>query len=443
MVRTAVAIALAVTVIGGLGMWVVSTSSASSLRAQIEDSNRRQADRLAAILEREVASGIGQDQVLEALQKSLEAGPVDEAGYVCVMDAEGATLCQRGSMAESTVPAASSMVHRTPVHGTNWTVCVHTFEAYLRDRLTAVRRSVLRLGIPVGVLIALLGTAAARWAVRGYERRIEEANRDLETRVAARTSDLERALRDLSAAQESLVRNEKMVLLGQLVGSLAHELNNPLTAVIGYASLARMREKDPAVALQMAEIQKAAERCAALIRTFLSFARNQPPTPSVRDLNAIILDATRLIDGKLRSSRVTLELRLGDGLPPVKADPLQIEQVVVNLVNNARQALEGAKRRGTVTVRSAVEDGHLAVHVSDDGPGLPESVRAHLFEPFHTTKAEGQGTGLGLSICRRFVEAHGGRIALERTGPEGTEFRFDLPVAAGRLVPTEPSQVVS
>lgn len=193
---------------------------------------------------------------------------------------------------------------------------MHTFERYLRGRVAEVRQAVFAMGIPIGILIVVLGTLAARRAVGGYERGIEEANRTLEARVAERTAELEHALRDLRAAQDSLVRNKKMVLLGQLVGSLAHELNNPLTAVIGLSSLMLQTERDPGRRERLEAIQGAGTRCSTLIRTFLDYARNQPPRAARQDINAIVRNAATIIEGKFRDSRVRLVLDLRRDIPP-------------------------------------------------------------------------------------------------------------------------------
>jgi signal transduction histidine kinase/ActR/RegA family two-component response regulator len=244
----------------------------------------------------------------------------------------------------------------------------------------------------------------------------------LEAQVAERT-------RELEVQREGLHQAEKVAAMGQLLAGVAHELNNPLAAILGYAQLLRMRATSGALAEQLGTIEQAAMRCARIVKNFLSLARHYPPERQSVSLNSIVGNSVEVLAYALRTDDVELTLDLSDG-PALWADPHQLEQVVMNLLTNAHQAVrQGPRpRRITVATRYLQSGERIALHVADTGSGVPLEFRRRIFEPFFTTKPPGQGTGLGLSLCRGIVEAHGGTIRVEDAAGLGTVFVVELPL---------------
>jgi CheY-like chemotaxis protein len=185
------------------------------------------------------------------------------------------------------------------------------------------------------------------------------------------------------------------------------------------------------VAARVEKIATAAERCARIVRNFLAVARQQETERRAIDLNRVLTDSVDFLAYQLQVDDVGLVLELAPGLPPVWADSQQIHQVAVNILSNAHHALRAVEGPRRITLASwAVAGGrHVAFRVSDNGPGIPESLWPRIFEPFFTTKKVGDGSGLGLSVCRGLVEAHDGRIEVESRPGAGATFTVTLPVA--------------
>src|SRR5919106_678056 len=204
-----------------------------------------------------------------------------------------------------------------------------------------------------------------------------------------------------------LRHSEKLAAMGALLAGVAHELNNPLAVVTGHTALLLARPGDPAVSARAEKIGRAAERCGRIVKNFLALARQYPPERTSVSLNQIVEDALEVLAYPLRVDNVDVTTELSADLPALAADEHQLQQVLVNLVTNAHQAMRevGGVRR--LSLRSgAGPDATVWLEVSDSGPGMPPEVQARLFEPFFTTKPVGQGTGLGLSICKGIVEGH-------------------------------------
>ncbi|MEN9933643.1 MAG: hypothetical protein RLZZ387_222 [Chloroflexota bacterium] len=241
-------------------------------------------------------------------------------------------------------------------------------------------------------------------------------------------------------AEAKLVRAQKMESVGRLAGGIAHDFNNLLTGIIGFADLALddLSPDDPVYG-DLMQIRQVAERAALLTAQLLAFARKQVLQPRALDLSALVRDLELLLRRLLPES-VELHLRLADDLWPVSADPGQIEQVLVNLVLNARDAMPGG---GLVTIQTAniaARDGAgdaVRLEVSDTGNGMTPEVQARAFEPFFTTKGAGQGTGLGLAMCEGIVVQHGGQIGIESAVGEGTRIAVELPRFLGAPEPKE------
>ena len=233
---------------------------------------------------------------------------------------------------------------------------------------------------------------------------------------------------DRRRLQDQLVQSEKMSAIGQLIAGIAHDLNNPLASVIGFADfLLEGRDVPPPLVEPIRVIQQEAERAANIVRNLLGFARKQDHQRRPTELAPLMNATMALLRTQLVSRRVDLLLDVEPDLPTIDADAGQIQQVFVNLINNAAHAIESSSRAGRVVVRVRPWRDGVAVEVTDDGPGMTPEVAAQVFEPFFTTKPEGQGTGLGLSISQGIVKEHGGRIQLSTAPDQGATFTVELP----------------
>jgi two-component system NtrC family sensor kinase len=249
------------------------------------------------------------------------------------------------------------------------------------------------------------------------------------SRLAAKVAELERANRALEEARESLVRTEKLATVGRLAAGVAHEVGNPLGAIAGYAEVARDRLRRGATADAddfLERIGVEARRIDAIVRDLLDFAR--PAAPELRPvpLPPAVDAALRLARPQPRFRDVAVGLALEGGLPPVLADARRLEQVLLNLLLNAGDAMGGA---GALEVSARLDGDRVELDVSDRGPGFAASDLPHVFDPFFTTKAPGAGTGLGLSICHRLVESFGGAIEASNREGGGARLRLRLRLA--------------
>jgi two-component system NtrC family sensor kinase len=233
--------------------------------------------------------------------------------------------------------------------------------------------------------------------------------------------------------QERLIQSGKLSAIGQLIAGVAHDLNNPLTSVVGFADfLAEAAEVPPRIREPLRIIQQEAERASKIVKNLLSFARRQE-TRQRAGIQPILEATIGLFRNQLSGDRIALDLELAPDLPVLDLNPNQIQQVFVNLIQNAAQAIQATGRPGTIRLVTRRWMDGVAVEVMDDGPGMPPELAARAFEPFFTTKPEGQGTGLGLSISQGIVKEHGGRITLTTRPGAGCTFTVELP---GQLRPS-------
>jgi len=249
------------------------------------------------------------------------------------------------------------------------------------------------------------------------------------------------AYENLRRTQEQLLHSEKLAAVGQLISGVAHELNNPLTAILGYSQLLTSSgEMGPQALDYVEKLYKQAQRTHRIVQNLLSFARQHKPERVPVRLNAIIEDTLALRDYDLRMSQIRVNLHLAEDLPEIPADPHQLQQVFLNLINNAVDAILEIGSEGELWVRSGVEANQIFVEFRDSGPGVKDASR--VFDPFYTTKPVGKGTGLGLSICYGIISEHGGTILVRNEPEGGATFRIELPLqpkALGRTAAqTEP-----
>lgn len=244
--------------------------------------------------------------------------------------------------------------------------------------------------------------------------------------------------------QQQLIRSEKLSAVGKLISGIAHELNNPLQAVVGYAQLLEdFREeggsggrRSKEVQADLRQILHNAIQCRKIIDNLLLFVRHGEVEKRPVRIEEVLRRCLDLLGYKLtKASNVRVVLKLPRRLPKVQADSQQIQQVFLNLINNACDAMAGSKPPHELHIRAAALDGRVAVEVTDTGPGIPEEHRGRIFEPFFTTKPEGRGTGLGLAICRQILEDHGGQLRFLGLPGQGATFRLELPTAAEREAP--------
>jgi two-component system NtrC family sensor kinase len=239
--------------------------------------------------------------------------------------------------------------------------------------------------------------------------------------------------------QEQLLQSEKMSAIGQLIAGVAHDLNNPLASVVGFSDLlGEAADVPPRLAEPLAVIRQEAERASAIVRNLLSFARRQEGERQLQSIRPILESTHQLLKNQLMAARIELTLEFEPGLPEVAVHANQIKQVFVNIINNAAQAIATTKEGGggggggggRIEISTRCEPDGLSVNVSDNGPGIPEDVAQHVFEPFFSTKSEGEGTGLGLSICLGIVKEHGGSMRVDPGGAgsgRGATFTVELP----------------
>ena len=229
--------------------------------------------------------------------------------------------------------------------------------------------------------------------------------------------------------RRQMVHLEKMAAIGRLVSGVAHELNNPLAGILGYAQLVSQSELDPQTQRMVEVILSQAERAGKIVQNFLSLAAKTEPKRVAFDLNDTVRNVIQLREYQESVDNISVTTDLGEDLPFAWGDPHQMEQVVLNLIVNAEDALGDAHNRpGSIHVRTFVESGRIQMTVADNGGGIHARDMARIFDPFFTTKARNRGTGLGLSICAEIVKDHGGELyAWSRYG-SGSTFTLELPI---------------
>ncbi len=305
--------------------------------------------------------------------------------------------------------------------------------------------------------VALLERLTVDGSVNDYLLRLRRADNnpvwvELTARADPRVDDhsirVEALLRDVSERKKlddetrdlyhQLLQAEKMAVLGQTVSGVAHELNNPLATILSWAErLSQRPSLEEPVRRGLETILSESERAARIVRNLLTFARKRQTTRAMVDVNQVVRETLALRAYEQRVTNITVIDALAAGLPQVFADGHQVQQVLLNLVINAEQAMLSANGRGVLVVRTwhDADQESVILEINDDGPGIPDELQPKIFDPFFTTKEVGKGTGLGLTVAYAIVQEHGGRIRLESRPNVGASFYVELPVTGARLGP--------
>lgn len=273
-----------------------------------------------------------------------------------------------------------------------------------------------RLDLDSPFLVAESGDELGRMG--GTVRRMVDKIREDKRRREAYIAELEAANRELVRTREGLVRSEKLATVGRLAAGVAHEIGNPVAAILGYVGI--MRRRAGGAGDEYPErIEREVQRVDRILRDLLEFARPQPAALGPLSLAQVVEAAARLVEPQPRWRAMALVVDLPAGLPAVLAQEHYATQVLVNLLINAADACGG---QGTVRVGAQVTADAVELRVEDDGPGLAPEDLPRLFDPFFTTKAPGEGTGLGLAVCHRLMESFGGSIRAQNGAPKGASF---------------------
>ena len=320
----------------------------------------------------------------------------------------------------------SSIFTIAPLKQRQWFLCYQqeTFDAF--EELRSVQRFAIAVLCIVSVGALILGYAISR-------------------RLAQRLAE---AHHDRTIMTHQVIETGRLASIGELAAGIAHEINNPVAIMVQEAGWIDdlLSEGEQISGANLEEIERSVgqirtqgDRCKEITYKLLSFARKTDPTIREVVLNDVVDEVTGLTSQKTRYANVRIETELSPDLPPIQAPPSEIQQVLLNLVNNAIDAIE--RPGGTVTVGTRAAGDDIVLEVRDTGKGIPEASRARIFDPFFTTKPVGQGTGLGLSICYGIVEKLGGRITVESEIDQGTTFTVTFPRNAGERVGATGSDV--
>jgi signal transduction histidine kinase/ActR/RegA family two-component response regulator len=371
----------------------------------------------------------GVDAILSRLLLTFSIGGM-------VAGAAGSLACYPPAFWAFSVPALVPLIVRTLAYGDGLHLALATMMTVYAVAISGIARTAyrsvteaFRLRFENEALLAQLTVA---------QRELEETNRSLEERVAERTAQVERQAEMLRDAQ-------RMESVGRLAGGIAHDFNNLLTVVQANADvLVQQQRLDPDDRESVIDMRNAAQRGAALVSQLLAFSRRQRRKPRVVDLNQIVRDSERLL-APLIGKIVHLHVELMPGRALVKVDPSQLEQVIVNLSTNARDAMPNGGRLHLATAIVDVADDpllgtgqYVRLSVSDTGVGMSSETQRHAFDPFFTTKDVGRGTGLGLATVHGVVEQSGGRISVDTRPGAGSRFDVHLPCAPDTDVADDP-----
>jgi two-component system NtrC family sensor kinase len=311
-----------------------------------------------------------------------------------------------------------------------WSMDITTDPAFSRRQAALAAGLVTGFAIPLLVGPEVVGVLEFYATERqGPDVTLLEALAQMGTQLG-RAVERERAIAQAQHQQAALFQREKLAAMGSLLASVAHELNNPLAIILLQADTLQEEAAREPLAGYVAEITQAARRCERLVRQFLTLARQHAPERATVELNTLLTDTLELLAPAFRVDMIDVDLRLTPALPSLYADPHQLQQVLVNLLTNAQQALRDVPvpRRLTLTTHCDPGRTQITLEVADNGPGMLPQVQGRIFEPFFTTKPPGVGTGLGLPLCLGIIEGHGGTIQVRSVPGHGSTFQVVLPM---------------
>ena len=228
--------------------------------------------------------------------------------------------------------------------------------------------------------------------------------------------------------QERLYLTDRLVSVGEMAAGVAHEINNPLTSVIGLSSLLTKHDVSDDIKEDLHAIHSEARRCASIVKNLLTFARKHVSKKGPLHIAGILADVLKLRAYEQKVNNISVETDLTPNLPEVYADYFEIQQVFINIILNAEAAMIDAHGRGTLKISAKAINNHIAIYFTDDGPGISKENMRSIFNPFFTTKEVGKGTGLGLSISYGIIASHGGKIYAKSEFGKGATFVIELPV---------------
>ena len=272
-----------------------------------------------------------------------------------------------------------------------------------------------------------------------FSRRVEVISRDecgelatvfnrMTENLKSSREQLEMTVETLKTTQAQLIQSEKLSGIGEFVAGVAHELNNPLTSVMGFSELLKAADKNPQHKRYLEMIHKSALRCQKIVQSLLSFARRHAPERKLSSINELVESAVEILQYQMRTINIEMSTLLDGNLPKAMVDPHQVQQVFLNIINNARQAIEGHRPKGWVRITTETRGQTIRVVFEDNGPGIAEANLSKVFDPFFTTKEVGKGTGLGLSLCYGIIKEHGGIINVSSKPGCGATFVVELPL---------------
>jgi signal transduction histidine kinase len=237
-----------------------------------------------------------------------------------------------------------------------------------------------------------------------------------------------RDLTEHKKMEEQLILTDRLASIGELASGIAHELNNPLTGVIGLSQLLTQKNLPEEIREDLDLIYSEAQRAASVVKNLLTFARKHTPAKELTDINEVVSKVLELRAYEERVNNIEAVTHLAADLPQIKADHFQLQQVFLNIIINAEHFMIEAHGKGTMTITTERTGDGVRASFTDDGPGISRDDLRHIFDPFFTTKEVGKGTGLGLSICHGIVSAHGGQISAESEPGRGATFIVELPL---------------
>jgi signal transduction histidine kinase len=264
--------------------------------------------------------------------------------------------------------------------------------------------------------------------VEVHTRIIESGGRKCVLGVARDITERQRAEEKEKQLQQELYLSSRLAAIGELAAGVAHEINNPLTGIMGFSQRLLRKRIDEGVKKDLERIHNEAQRAARVVENLLTFARRHEPKREYSEINDILQKALELRAYELKTSNIEVVTDLAPSLPQIVVDFHQIEEVFLNIILNAEQAMVEANRGGKLSIRIREMKHCIRTSFTDDGPGIPAEHLDKLFDPFFTTRGERGGTGLGLSVCHGVVTEHGGRIYAKSKGGKGATLFVDLPL---------------